>query len=69
MGRVIVNCVAWAKKHLMETGLITSVRRGLVRIAEPGRSLLGAGHERIDITLESGCSPNRRWVAQATTMW
>lgn len=47
--RVIVNRVAWAKLYVKEAGLLDSVRRGVVRITEEGKSVVASKPDRIDM--------------------
>jgi restriction system protein len=47
--RTIVNRVHWAKKYLLEAGLVESVRRGVIRISESGLSVLLANPSHIDM--------------------
>ncbi len=44
------NRVAWAYSYLKQAGLIGSPRRGTYEISERGRSVLGEGPTRIDIS-------------------
>lgn len=43
------NRIAWAHNYLKQSGLLESPRRGVYRITERGRSVLGSGIDRIDI--------------------
>lgn len=45
------NRVAWAKAYLQQAGLLTSTRRGYIRITDSGRALMDEKPDRIDVTL------------------
>jgi restriction system protein len=46
---VIRNRIGWARTYLAKAGLIETVRRGLFRMTEKGKTILSSKPERIDI--------------------
>ncbi len=46
---IFVNRVAWAKTHLKQAGLVSSVRRGVYKVTDLGRSVLKDHPQKIDI--------------------
>lgn len=59
---VFDNRVGWAKTYLDKAGLLTSPRRGVYRVTDLGRSLLGERPERIDRQVLLRFEPFRDFV-------
>lgn len=47
---IMHNRVAWARTYLVKAGLLTSTRRGYVRISSSGRELLDTEPQAIDVS-------------------
>lgn len=59
------NRVAWAKSFMEGAGLVHSVRRGVVRITERGRQVLGENLIRVDVAYLRRFSEFRAWQAKS----
>ncbi len=47
--RVIVNRVGWAKAYLKEAGLVASIRWGVIKLTDDGKSVLAENLDHIDM--------------------